>query len=259
MGIVYGENKRFLFEQRVNVRIKALDLRTPEEYYRYLLYHPKKDNEFLELASVLTNNETYFFRELNGLKAFVDLLLTAYEKKKRKEPFPTLRVLSAGCSSGEELVSLAILLYEKGIPLDRTELWGIDLDVKMIEIAQVGRYRSRSFRDTPPEYLVRYFLPEGEERKVVPQIHKYLRFRWGNLVDPKTLYFPHPFDGILLRNVLIYFDIPGVEKVLKNVFPLLPEGGYLLIGLSESIAHIPFYFSPIRHNNIILYTREKGE
>jgi chemotaxis protein methyltransferase CheR len=250
-GIFYSDNKRFLFEQRLNTRIVQLGLHDGEAYYRYLLFHPRREEELLSLYSVLTNNETYFFREVASLKALVHLILEEWDHR-----FP-LRVLSAGCSSGEELATLAILLYEAGIDLDRAELWGVDLDPRMIELAQSGLYRSRSFRDTPPEALIRYFQPEGEERKLKGLIHRHLHFRWGNLVDPRTLVFPNLFDVILCRNVLIYFDDDTTKKVIQHLHSLMKNEALLVIGLAESIAHIPFYFDPFRHQDVILYRREE--
>jgi chemotaxis protein methyltransferase CheR len=252
-GIYYGDHKRFLFEQRIHSRIVQLGLQDGEAYYRYLLFHPRREAEFLELFSVLTNNETYFFREVASLKALIGLLLEEWAPR-----FP-LRILSAGCSSGEELATLAILLYEAGVDLNRTELWGLDLDPRMIELAQSGLYRSRSFRDTPPEALIRYFQPEGEERKLKGLIHRHLHFRWGNLVDPRTLVFPHPFDAVLCRNVLIYFDEDTTRKVIQHLHSLVRRKGILVIGLAESIAHIPFYFEPFRRDGVILYRREEEE
>lgn len=250
-GIYYTENKRFLFEQRLNTRIVHLGLKDAEAYHRYLLFHPRKELELLELYSVLTNNETYFFREVTALQALVDLLLREWD---RRHP---LRILSAGCSSGEELATLAILLYEEGVDLNETELLGIDLDPRMIEWARQGLYRMRSFRDTPPQALLRYFQPEGDERRLKNMIHKHLQFRWGNLVDPRTLVFPHPLHAVLCRNVLIYFDEKTTERVIRHLHALLRSEGILLIGLAESIAHIPFYFNPFRHREVILYRREE--
>lgn len=250
-GIYYGENKRFLFEQRLLTRITHLGLNDPEAYYRYLLFHPRREEELFELYSVLSNNETYFFREAGALRALVHLLL---KERGRERP---LRILSAGSSSGEELATVAILLYEAGVDLQDTELYGIDLDPRMVEWALSGRYRQRSFRDTPPEALVRYFHPEGDERRLKGMIHRHLKFRWGNLVDPRTLVFPAPFHAVLCRNVLIYFEEKTTEKVVSHLHHLLAREGVLLIGMAESLAHIPFYFTPFRYEEVILYRREE--
>lgn len=243
-GIFYGPARRSIFESRVMSRVQALGLPGPEAYHRHLLFHPGRQDEFLELASVLTNNETFFFREEPTLTALADRLLSAGGPR---------RVLSAGASSGEELSTLAMLLKERGADLDRIGLQGVDLDVRMVATAREGVYRTKSFRKTSPERLVRFFSPEGEGRRLKPIIHRHLEFRWANLVDPATLKFPHRFDVILIRNVLIYFDAPTVERVLRGIHGLLAPDGVLAVGVSESLSHIPFLFDPFRVGDVILY------
>lgn len=243
-GIIYGPSRRAIFETRIGSRIQALGLPGPEAYHRHLLFHPTRHEEFLELASVLTNNETFFFREEPTLAALADRLLKAGGPR---------RVLSAGASSGEELSTMAMLLKERGADLERMTLTGVDLDVRMVAAAREGVYRTKAFRRTSPERLVRFFSPEGEGRRLRPVIHRHLEYRWANLVDPATLRFPHPFDVILIRNVLIYFDAATVERVLRGLHGLLAPDGVLAIGVSESLAHIPFLFDPFRAGEVILY------
>lgn len=247
-GLVYGASRRRIFENRVLSRVTALGLGDANAYYRYLLFHPDRDQEFLQLASVLTNNETYFFREQRTLDALVDMLATAPRSRR-------IRILSAGASSGEELATLAMLLREAGLDPGRVDLHGVDLDVRMVEMARHGVYRSKSFRQVDPERIIRYFVPEGDGRKLKPSIRSHLNFRWANLVEPGTLRFPHRFDAVLVRNVLIYFDPETVELVLRNLHGLLAEEGLLVVGLSESLSHIPFLFDPIRHKGAVLYRK----
>lgn len=243
-GIFYGPSRRGIFESRIGTRIQALGLPDPAAYHRHLLFHPSRHEEFLELASVLTNNETFFFREEPTLGVLADRLRAVGGPR---------RILSAGSSSGEELSTLAMLLRERSVDLERMTLTGVDLDVRMVGVAQEGVYRNKAFRRTSPERLVRFFSPEGEGRRLRPVIHKQLEFRWANLVDPATMRFPHPFDVILIRNVLIYFDAPTVEKVLRGLHAVLAPDGVLAIGVSESLAHIPFLFEPFRAGEVVLY------
>lgn len=246
-GIVYSAPRRRIFENRLWSRIQALSLTTPAAYLRYLTFHQDRNEEFLRLVSVLTNNETFFFREQATLNAIVKLA---------QQKAPTrFRVLSAGSSSGEELGSLAILAKEAGVDLERLELTGVDIDVTMVNTAQSGLYRNKSFRNTDPELLVRFFTPEGEHRRLKSSIHRQLQFRWANLVDETTMRFPHPFDAILCRNVLIYFDQATIERVVRTLHGLLTPGGILVAGVSESLAHLPFLFDPIRQDGVVLYKK----
>lgn len=245
-GIVYGPSRRSIFENRVLSRMRAVGIDDPQAYHRHLLFHPARQSEFLELASVLTNNETYFFREEPVLQAIAGLMGTAGGLRPR-------RILSAGASSGEELSSLAMVLKEQGADLSRFQFEGVDLDVRMVETAREGIYRSKSFRRTSPERLVRFFSPEGDGRRVKPVIRRHLQFRWANLIDPATLRGPAAYDVVLIRNVLIYFDPPTVERVLRSLHGILSPEGVLAVGVSESLAHIPFLFDPFRHGDVILY------
>lgn len=247
-GIVYGPSRRGIFESRVLGRVATLGLSDARAYYRYLRFHPRRNEEFLELASVLTNNETYFFREEKALIQTVHKLGEFLSRGRA-------RVLSAGASSGEELASLAMLAKEMGLALDAIDFQGIDIDVRMVAAASNGLYRERSFRNTAAERIVRYFVPEGDGRRIKPSLHRHLHFRWANLVDGTSLKFPHPFNVVLCRNVLIYFDAPTVERVARLLHGLLADDGILVVGVSESLAHIPFLYEPERVGDVVLYRK----
>ncbi len=248
-GIIYSAHRRAVFENRISTRIQALNLPDAAAYYRYLTFHAARDDEFLQLASVLTNNETYFFREATSLEAAL-----GWVREHRTDGEP-MRILSAGSSSGEELCTFAMLGRERGVDTSEFELQGVDLDVRMLETAQAGIYRNKSFRNTSAERIVRHFLPEGEGRRVRPAIHRYLSFRWANLVDASTLRFPHKFDVIFCRNVLIYFDQDTTEQVAATLHGMLKDDGILVTGVSESLSAIPFLFDPERVDGVVLYRK----
>ncbi|RMF18239.1 MAG: protein-glutamate O-methyltransferase CheR [Candidatus Dadabacteria bacterium] len=251
-GLNYALSRRRIFENRIMTRVQARGMPSPEAYYRYLHFGPDRDAEFLQLVSALTNNETFFFREEATLAAIVE---RAASRRARRRRF---RVLSAGASSGEELSTLAILIRERGLDLDEFELFGVDIDVQMVETARAGVYRSKSFRNTDPERMVRFFVPSGDQRKLKPSIHQHLDFRWANLVDAATLRFPHPFDAVMIRNVLIYFDQDTVQQVVKHLHGLLRDDGVLVTGVSESLANVPFLFDPHRENGVVIYQKLAG-
>lgn len=252
-GIVYNAPRRQIFENRLDSRLRALGLADPRAYYRYLTYHSDRQDEFLRLVSALTNNETFFFRERTTLDAVIS---RARDKLAKTGPSAArFRILSAGASSGEELGSIAMLAKDSGIDLERLELFGVDIDVAMVNSAQAGLYRNKSFRSTDPEHLVRFFVPEGEHRRLKPSIHRLLNFRWANLVEAATLQFPRPFDVILCRNVLIYFDTPTVERVVRTLHGLLAKDGIMMTGVSESLASVPFLFDPVRKDGVVQYIK----
>ena len=144
---------------------------------------------------------------------------------------------------------------DAGVNLDRVKLRGVDLDVAMVETAKSGHYRTKSFRAMPPDKMVRYFTPSGDDKVLKPSILSHLDFRWANLVDDKTLVFPEPLDIILCRNVLIYFNLDTIEHVARSFNRLLADDGFLVIGVSESLSNVPFLFDPARRGNIVTYDK----
>src|SRR5438552_13022095 len=144
-GLVFGGVRRPFLEVRIAERLGALKLSTVAEYYRYLLYHPARDLELEALKLLVTNNETYFFREAHHFSLLIDHLLPALAPELASRP---LHVLSAACSSGEEAYSLAIALQEAGLQA-RGCTWqidGCDLNRKRIAQAREAVYESASLR-----------------------------------------------------------------------------------------------------------------
>ncbi len=252
-GLFYDDSKLQLFKNRLLPRVAALGLTTFDEYYHYLRFNPGRAEEMRKMVSHLTNNETYFFREMKQLELFRDQLLPTVAARRKG----TIRVLSAGCSSGEEPYTLAMLAHEKlGLfPRSRVEIVGIDVDDKVLEKARLGQYFKSSFRATDPLVIHRYFQAQGEARVVRESIRSSVRFEWANLVDFSTLRGLGQFDIVLCRNVIIYFEDPTIRKVVEGFYRLLAEDGYLLLGHSESLARITDLFEAERHPGTFAYRK----
>jgi chemotaxis protein methyltransferase CheR len=184
------------------------------------------------VAEAMTVNETSFFRDSSVFDLLENELLPALIR--RRESVGRLRLWSAACSSGQEVYSLAMLVRER---LPRLSTWevtifGTDISREMIRRARSGRYqRSEIKRGLPELYLAKYMRPIGDEWEVVPEIRKMCHFHERNLCDG-PLPMEH-YDGILLRNVMLYFPDEVRKRLLLDVRRMLPPDGFLLLGASE--------------------------
>lgn len=252
-GIFYDDGKAGLLKNRLLPRVTGLGLNSFDEYHHYLRFHPLRHEELRKMVSHLTNNETYFFREMKQLELLSRTLLPAMIQRNR----PVLRILSAGCSSGEEPYSIAMLAQEKlGLfPRSKLEIIGIDVDDKVLEKARAGVYAKSSFRATDPLLIHRYFQSQGESKLVRDNVRKAVHFQWANLVDESTYQDLGKFDVIFCRNVLIYFEDPTIRRVVEQFWRMLDDAGYLFLGHAESLVRITDAFEAERHPGVIAYRK----
>jgi chemotaxis protein methyltransferase CheR len=242
-------------------RLASLDLMSFEDYYHYLRFGPQRTEELERMVSHLTNNETYFYREAPQLQVFSDHVLRAVKERKLAGPEGdrqrTLRILSAGCSTGEEPHTLAMIVYDSGQFFWNwdVQVVGLDVDHLALEKARRGVYFHNSFRSLTPAQLERHFLRQGPGTLVKDTIRKMVSFRHGNLVEPASFDGLAPVDVIFCRNVLIYFSDATILKVVRIFHSLLPPGGYLFLGHAESLSRITDLFTPIRFQGAMAYQK----
>lgn len=254
-GLYFDDNQRASLRGRLVGRLSSLDLWSFEDYYRYLRFGPQREEELARMVSHLTNNESYFYRELTQLQAFVEHVLPSVKERKIATASRAIRVLSAGCSTGEEVHTLAMLLHDSGqffFGWD-VSVYGMDIDDNALQKAREGVYRHNSFRATPPELVDRHFVKDGGTAKVKANIRRLISLSRGNLMAPESYaHFP-PLDVIVCRNVLIYFSDIAMLKVLDIFNKALVPGGYLLLGHAESLARLTDLFTPIRFQGAVIY------
>ncbi|MDD9939484.1 MAG: protein-glutamate O-methyltransferase CheR [Myxococcales bacterium] len=234
-GIKIGEELRPIVERRLGERVVALRIGSFREYYHFLCYHPRRHTELERTMEILTTNETYFFREWSQLRAFRSQVLPSL--KEAASVRKSLTVWSAGCSSGEEVYSLAILIEESGL-FDGWEVrvFGNDISRKVLQVARAGTYRESSFRAMPEGYE-RFFTRTPEGRVVHPRIRSMCVFGHFNLLDQARVAIVGQVDAIFCRNVLIYFDKESRRRLIESFYERLHPGGYLMLGHSESLLH----------------------
>jgi chemotaxis protein methyltransferase CheR len=253
-GIWYDDQKRFLLLSRLSTRVAKRGFETFGAYVRFLKDDPRREEEWTDLASVLSNNETYFFRERAQLKALAAGILDEFIKRS-----PRVRLWSAACSSGEEAFSLAMTLIETGkIPDAMLSIRATDISPRVLELAEKGYYRALSFRATEPPMLHRWFRAQGDGFAIDDRVKKLVSFGRLNLLDSARVAAEGPFDAIFCRNVLIYFDKPTQKRVVESFAKALRPGGYLFLGHAESLFHLTDLYEPIIGPDAIVY-RLKGE
>jgi chemotaxis protein methyltransferase CheR len=255
-GIFFDDGSKFLLERRLNRRLEQHQLKSFEEYYHFLRYDRKREEEIIILVDNLTTNETYFFREVAQLKAFSDEILP--ELRSRNAGKKSLRIWSAGCSTGEEPYTIAILLLESGTWWRdwQVEIMGSDINQRVLHTARKGMYKKGSHRATPPDMLRKYFIEEGKgDYRIIDAVRQLVSFSYVNLLDPFKTSLIRDLDIIFCRNVIIYFDRNAKKKVIETFYYKLQEGGYLLLGHSESLINLSTAFTLRTLKNDMVYQK----
>jgi chemotaxis protein methyltransferase CheR len=255
-GIYFDDGSKFLLERRLLRRLEQHRLRSFEEYYHYLRYDRKKDEELAILVDNLTTNETYFFREGPQLRAFSDEILP--ELRQTLADRKALRIWSAGCSTGEEPYTIAMLLLESGDWWRdwQVEILGSDINQRVLHTARRGVYKKSAHRATSPEMIAKYFVEEEKgDYRIIDRVKELVSFSYLNLLDPYKTSLISNMDVIFCRNVIIYFDKEAKKKVIESFHHKLREGGYLLLGHSESLINISNAFALRTLKNDMVYQR----
>ncbi len=243
-GLFFDTDATYLLEKRLAKRLQFHQLSSFRDYYHFLKYDRKRDQELSDIMDILTTNETYFFRESFQLRAFTEEIIPALRELKLKNGDRTLRIWSAGCSSGEEPYTIAMLLLDRGGFADwNVEIIGTDISHRVIQQARKGLYGKSSFRVTDDSYVRRYFTEQDGMFRVNDKVRELVTISHLNLLDANRISFLGHMDVIFCRNVIIYFDLAARRKVIDSFYRSLRNGGYLLLGHSESLMNITTAFT----------------
>ena len=259
-GLFFDEGQRSSLRSRLEGRLAGLGLRSFEDYYHYLRFGPQRAEELDRMISHLTNNETYFFRESPQLQVFSDPILKALKERKTRTGDRALRILSAGCSTGEEAHTLAMIVHDSGQFFWNwdVQVFGLDVDAAAVEKARRAVYFHNSFRSVSPAVMERHFVRQGTGEQVKEGIRKLAHFRQGNLMEPASYEGMAPLDAVFCRNVLIYFSDASTLKIVRLFHEALAPGGYLFLGHAESLSRITDLFTPIRFQGAIVYQKAEA-
>ena len=255
-GLYFEDAQRPTLRSRLLGRLATLDLLTFEDYYHYLRFGPRRQEELQRMICHLTNNETYFYREAPQLQVFADPILRRIKDAKSPTGERTLRVLSAGCSTGEEAHTLAMIIWDSGHFFWSwdVQVFGMDVDTDALDKARRGVYHHNSFRSLNPALLERHFVPlAGGGAQVKDAVRRMVSLRHGNLMEAASYEGLPPLDAIFCRNVLIYFSDATTRRVVHLLHAALAPGGYLFLGHAESLSRITDLFTPIRFQGAMVY------
>ena len=253
-GLSFDGDAMFLFDRRLGERVEALGLRSFNDYYKYLRFNARGPAELEEAIERLTTKETYFYRQEYQLRSFANELLPRLAT--RNSDSKRLCIWSAGCSTGEEVYTLAMLVRESGLFENwEVRIIGSDICKSSVAFARRGVYQATSFRVTSDAVRARYFREEDDGMHVIDRVKQLCHFGQLNLLDGGRASMVGRVDAVFCRNVLIYFDLRSRRQVIDTLLERLLPGGYLLLGHSESLLNLSTAFELVHLREDLVYRK----
>ena len=252
----YEDGKLDYLADVVRQRMELVGSARFESYRERLMSSPRGSDEFRALAEQLTVNETFFFRNADNFRALIESVLPERIRAKTREK--RLRILSAGCASGEEPYSLAALVREALPDLGSwdVKILGIDVNPAVLAKATQARYSAWSLRATSEDAKRRYFLADGQDFVLDPAIQKMVTFEERNLVDEDPLFWQSlACDVVFCRNVLMYFTPDTARDVVRRISQALLPGGFLFLGHAETLRGLTQEFHLCHTHDTFYYRR----
>lgn len=255
-GIYLKETRKDFLENRLVKRMALTSSSSPYWYYKFIT---ERKNELLALLDILTVNETSFFRNKPQIDLFRDIILPDMVRRKADDDRKRLRVWSAGCSTGEEPYTIAMVIHE--VLANHME-WDIkifasDLSLTVLQAANKGEYQEdKIYATVDDHYIARYFEKNGTGFKVKNSVKKMVIFDFHNLKNDNGL---STLDIVFCRNVMIYFNFEDQIKLVNKFYQSLSPGGYLLVGHAESLQGMKTPFQFIYNNKGTAYKKPEEE
>ena len=270
-GMHFDERRTHFLQDRLQRRLKECHLDSFYSYYRLLISKEGK-NELARLLENLTINETSFFRNKAQLELFHKYILDELIRRKQAHRDYSLRIWSAGCSTGQEPYTLAMLVadslayYNLRHPLSasvpspkplipppwKVEIMASDISYSVLRAAQEGTYSETQMAGVDYSYRLRYFDKTGERYSVKKALKEVIHFDFHNL---KTEYLPQRNDAIFCRNVMMYFDEAEQKRLLEKFARCLNLSGYLFVGHAESLLALTNKFVMVHRNSGTAYQK----
>lgn len=251
-GISLGEKKKELVKTRLGKRLRKTGIPTFKDYYNYVTSSENGGNEeLISLIDAISTNKTSFFRENEHFIFLREKVIPEILKTSKKSCKKKIRVWSAGCSSGEEPYTMAIVFHEniKNITAWDLKILATDISTRMLGKASAGIYKMETIEDVPITLRRAYFQVGSGKMAGECKVKKHLRdlvvFKRLNLMMP-TYPFKGRFDFIFCRNVIIYFNKTTQEELMRKYNRYLKPGGYLFLGHSEGLTGISSGFKYIK-------------
>ncbi len=254
-GVSLGTEKRTFLESRLKKRMDAFGIRTAYEYYS-LIRQPGKSQELSSLLDMLMICETSFFRNQPQFDLFQKTVLPSIIERKAKLGARSIRVWSAGCSTGQEPYTIAMSLMEEMRDADQwsVRVFASDLSFTALERAQLGIYKPEQMKGVDERIARKYFRAENGSYFISDAVKRHVIFDYHNLKHDNGL---RGLDVIWCRNVMIYFDLDEQRRLISRFTNCLVPGGYLFIGHAESLQALSNRFTMLHKNKGIAYKLEE--
>ena len=238
LGIRMPESKRVMLESRLAKRIRQLGFESYSKYVDYVFSESGKSSELINMIDAVTTNKTDFFREPDHFDYLLDTIIPAMSREGARSP---KRFWSAGCSTGEEPYTLAMVLEEHRIrdPAFSYSIFASDLSSQVLAKAAEAVYRDEQIDPIPMSFKKKYLLRSKDRRqglvRICPELRSKVHFSRLNFMDSQYV-VDGPFEVVFCRNVIIYFERRVQEEILRKLSVHIRSGGYLMLGHSETIA-----------------------
>ncbi len=257
-GIFQADNRLHVLESHCGKRMLALGVGSLREYHECLTSRPMHRAELVSLLNEITIGETCFFRNRPQVDAIRKIVLPRIMEAKSSIALRHLRIWSAGCSTGEEPYTMAMILLDesqKQLKNWTFEVIASDLNENSIAHAQAACYGDYSVRNTEPLILQKYFIPQNGKFTLKPEVKAVVNFKRVNLSDDSRMMFMKGMDIILCCNVLIYFDAVSKGRVIQHFYTNLVNHGYLFLGHAESLFGISDEFQLVHLPSTTAYVK----
>ena len=253
LGLFYEATNFDQLADRLAPLVVARGLGSFMDYYYFLKYSDEGE-EWTNVMDALAVHETYFWREIDQLRAVVDVVVP---RLARRVGSP-LKIWSVPCSTGEEPLTLAMLLSEAGwfdrLPI---EIIASDASPEAVAAARAGKYGPRSFRSLPACMRDKYFVSHDDRWTVVPELHRRISYDVVNLVADEEVGRHASAPIVVCRNVFIYFSEESIRRVLGIFERAMPAPGYLCVGASESLLRRTVAFQLQEVGGAFMYVKDE--
>jgi chemotaxis protein methyltransferase CheR len=256
-GINLYPKKKVLVKSRLQRRLKALGINSYSEYCDFVINSEKGSEESLFMVDRISTNKTDFFREPEHFDILTKKIIPQYLKESKKNK---LEIWSAGCSTGQEPYTLAMVLSDLSKTSDfKFQIFASDISYSVLKTANRAIYNYELLGQIPIEFRTKYLLRAKDKSnpkiRMAPNIREKVQFFQHNLLFEERTTIAKKLDIIFCRNTLIYFDRPTQERVLNNLLSKLDKGGYLFLGHSESLINLNI---SLKHVFPSVYKKEKN-
>jgi chemotaxis protein methyltransferase CheR len=254
-GMAFGQSREAFLEGRLRRRMAKAGARSLYEYYRIVTTPGTGAPELQALVDEVSVNETSFFRNPSHFDFLERTALVERMRERQRAGAKRLRVWSAGCSTGQEAYSVAMVFLETAVFHESWELslTGTDVSARAVAHARAGEYENRQLENVSEERRRRFFEPRGERQAFRAWARRGLEFVRGNVLDGP----PWPdVDIVFCRNVMIYFDAAHQQRLARRLTDALAPGGYLFLGHTESLRGLSDAFSMVSLRPGVAYQRQ---